>query len=269
MVRDFTLEGDSRMAASHHGAFTRRTMAFALFAIAFLPSAACALLHVRAVAVLGADGLTPVHGGIAVLANWFGPWGVLVVRIADFPNAGLRSFHLPLALGLTVLLAGFLLLDERDEGVLTALLVTPVPLGSYLLYRTTLPLLAGFAVTVAGYPLAGLAPLPLPALLATAAVAALNGPATALFLAAFAENKVTGFALVKIVNTLAMVPIAAWFLRPPWQLAAGLVPTYWPMKMTWQAAAGGSWAVYALPGLAAYGLAIALLLRRFGRRVHA
>jgi hypothetical protein len=43
----------------------------------------------------------------AALANFFGPWGVTIVRLVDFPNAGLRSFSWTLAVGLT-LLAGLL-----------------------------------------------------------------------------------------------------------------------------------------------------------------
>jgi hypothetical protein len=44
---------------------------------------------------------------MAAAANFFGPWGVAIVRLVDFPNAGLRSFSWALAVGLT--LAGALL----------------------------------------------------------------------------------------------------------------------------------------------------------------
>jgi hypothetical protein len=45
---------------------------------------------------------------VAALANLFGPWGVAIVRLVDFPNSGLRSFSWALAVGLT--LVGALLL---------------------------------------------------------------------------------------------------------------------------------------------------------------
>jgi hypothetical protein len=45
---------------------------------------------------------------VAAVANFFGPWGVAVVRCADFPNAGWREFNLPWSVGLT--LAGVALL---------------------------------------------------------------------------------------------------------------------------------------------------------------
>ena len=42
------------------------------------------------------------HTLVAALSNFFGPWGVVMVRVVDFPNAGLRSFSWALAGGLTL-----------------------------------------------------------------------------------------------------------------------------------------------------------------------
>lgn len=47
--------------------------------------------------------ITPLQHVVAAVANYFGPWGVLLVRLVDFPNAGLRSFSGTSALGLTLL----------------------------------------------------------------------------------------------------------------------------------------------------------------------
>ncbi|HWH70100.1 MAG TPA: hypothetical protein VNT26_11995 [Candidatus Sulfotelmatobacter sp.] len=52
--------------------------------------------------------ITPLQHVTAALANFFGPWGAHIVRLVDFPNAGLRSFNWPLAIGLT-LVGGLLL----------------------------------------------------------------------------------------------------------------------------------------------------------------
>lgn len=45
--------------------------------------------------------ITPPQHLVAALANFFGPWGVAIVRLVDFPNAGLRSFSWVSAVGLT------------------------------------------------------------------------------------------------------------------------------------------------------------------------
>ena len=47
--------------------------------------------------------ITPLQHVVAALANFFGPWGVVIVRSVDFPNAGLRSFRWTVAGGLTLL----------------------------------------------------------------------------------------------------------------------------------------------------------------------
>jgi fluoroquinolone transport system permease protein len=162
-------------------------------------------------------------------------------------------------------ISGFLLLDERDDRVLDAMRVTPVSMPSLLAYRLGVPLALGLVMTLLGYPIIGLVVLTPAPLLAAAALAAFGGPVLALFLVAFAEDKVSGFALAKLFGAVSDLPLFAWFLPMPWQLVAGLLPTYWPMKMVWQASVGAPWTVYALVGLVVNVLAVALLLRRFRR----
>jgi fluoroquinolone transport system permease protein len=99
-------------------------------------------------------------------------------------------------------------------------------------------------------------------------LAAFCCPLVALFLAAFAENKVAGFALVKLVNTVGLLPVAAYFLPIPWQYAAGIVPMYWPLAVLWLGIAGNSFWPAFLVGLAVNMLALAALVRRFAVVVH-
>ncbi len=57
--------------------------------------------------------LTTLQHLVAVVANFFGPWGVAIVRLVDYPNAGLRSFSWPWALGLSILASLLLVLPLR------------------------------------------------------------------------------------------------------------------------------------------------------------
>jgi hypothetical protein len=54
--------------------------------------------------------ISPLQHFVAALADVFGPWGVVIVRIVDFPNAGLRSFSLTMAIALTLVGAGLIML---------------------------------------------------------------------------------------------------------------------------------------------------------------
>lgn len=59
--------------------------------------------------------ITPLQHSVAALANCFGPWGVTVVRLVDFPNAGLRSSSWKLAGGLTLLGATLVVLALKAK----------------------------------------------------------------------------------------------------------------------------------------------------------
>lgn len=60
--------------------------------------------------------ITPIQHVVAALANVLGPWGVVVVRCVNFPNAGLRSFNLLLALVMTALAGGLIWVGYYVKG---------------------------------------------------------------------------------------------------------------------------------------------------------
>ena len=92
-------------------------------------------------------------------------------------------------------------------------------------------------------------------------------PAFSLFLAAFANNKVQGFALMKASGVINWPPIIAWFITSKWQFAFGLVPTYWPVKFYWTLEAGSpAAAMYLAIGTLYLGLVVILFGRRFESR---
>jgi len=72
--------------------------------------------------------ISPLQHITAAVANFFGPWGVAIVRLVDFPNAGMRAFSWPWAFALTVI--GILLvalavrLRKRWEQLLSVALWT-------------------------------------------------------------------------------------------------------------------------------------------------
>ncbi|MCZ6784513.1 MAG: hypothetical protein O7G30_14525 [Proteobacteria bacterium] len=173
----------------------------------------------------------------------------------------------PLLVG-TVL--GFLLLDERDDDTLTALLVTPVSLNGYLLYRLGVPIAVCLAANLAALPLTGLVELGWSRIVPIAAIAAVEAPIVALFLASVAQNKVQGFAWSKLVSGVQALPLLAWFVEAPWQYAAGVVPGYWPAAAFWAASAGddASFAGFLAVGAAVHAAVLWALLRHFRTVMH-
>lgn len=181
----------------------------------------------------------------------------------------LMSF-LPLILaGMIGSVVGFLLLDQRDDQTLSALLVTPLSLGDYLRYRLSGLMLASVLFGAVMVPLAGLtATTPLQAVV-SAVTAAPLAPMYALFLGTIAANKVQGFALAKAVGIVMVPCILSYFVTGPWQSAFGLLPHYWPLKVFWLFDEGATAAalVHALIGLAWQSVLLMVLVRRFSQVV--
>jgi fluoroquinolone transport system permease protein len=151
------------------------------------------------------------------------------VDIGVYASFVLSFFMLltPLILGM---IAGFIMLDERDEGVLHYYAITPLKKSGYVLYRLTVPVGFGFLLTGGMYVFSGLAAdfswriVPVLLLLATFT------PMLALFLSAFAHNKVEGIALAKACGVLFLAPVAAYFFSSGWSYLAGILPPFWAAK---------------------------------------
>ena len=168
---------------------------------------------------------------------------------------------------------GFLLLDERDDGTLQALQVTPLPMNLYMLYRIALPTVLSVASAYIVLPLMNLVSVPYLQLLPIVLLAALEGPIFALLLASLATNKVQGLAVMKGMGIFFVAPTVAWFVAEPWQWLFGLIPTYWPVKAFWVLLGAEStlsnsiWPFLGI-GLAAHLLLLLPLLRRFNTVIH-
>jgi fluoroquinolone transport system permease protein len=166
-------------------------------------------------------------------------------------------------------LTGFLLLDEKDDDTLTALQVTPLPLVSYVVYRVAVPVLLTIVLMFVVFPLARLSQFDPRVVAITAIAAAPMSPLFALFLASQAQNKVQGFALMKLSGIVLFAPILAYFVDSNWELAFGIVPTYWPMKVYWILEAGrpGVWPYFAV-AVSYQSIVAAFFVRRLYKVLH-
>jgi fluoroquinolone transport system permease protein len=181
----------------------------------------------------------------------------------------LMSFLPLIVTGMIGTVVGFLLLDQRDDQTLTALLVTPLSLRDYLRYRLGGLMLLSVGVGAIMVPLAGLtATTPLQAVV-SAVTAAPLAPIYALFLGTIAANKVQGFALAKAAGIVMVPCIVAYFVTGPWQSTFGIVPHYWPLKVFWLFDAGATRAalVHALIGLVWQAVLLMVLVRHFSHVV--
>lgn len=212
----------------------------------------------------------------AFILRWGVPW--LTDRLIEqyafdltpYYPVMLAYFFVVMAPVIFAVLMGFLLLDEKDDNTLIALQVTPLSLNAYLAYRITIPVLLTFVIMFLLFPISGLDDLSWGEILITAVAAAPLSPMFALFLASLAQNKVQGFALMKLSGFLLFVPVFAYFTTSAWELLFGLIPTYWPMKVYWLLTSGQSEGVWLYVVVAVlYQTAVtAFFARRFNKALH-
>ncbi len=199
---------------------------------------------------------------------------VFLVERNSFPGA-LSSLY-PVLIATTLFLmpqmalgtaGGFMILEDKDQGVLTALNVTPLRVSVYLSYKLTfLTLLSAMTVTLS-IPLCGLLPFK-PVMILVALCSALLVPFTALFISAFAGNKVEGLAMMKASGFFMMAPVASFFFSSGWQYAFGILPTYWTLKAFEFSAESDPLIVpYLMIGFAFTGLFILGMARIFSRKI--
>ncbi|HSH04814.1 MAG TPA: hypothetical protein VLL52_20040 [Anaerolineae bacterium] len=137
---------------------------------------------------------------------------------------------------------GFVLIDEKDNNTLQAMLVTPVPLRSYLWYRAGVPALLAFVFIMASVWFVNLALLPWWQMVLVAMAGSLTAPMVTLFYALLANNKVEGFAYSKFMGIAGMTILGGWFVAEPYQWLLGIFPPFLVCKAYWLALEGsGMW----------------------------
>ena len=137
-------------------------------------------------------------------------------------------FFLPIIPLLFGMVYGFILLDERDEGIIAAISVTPYGKTGYLQTRMLFPVIYSFcAMVIFNYALHNPLQLQPAKLLLIAALLSADAPIILLFLGAYAKNKIEGMAITKLFNLLMVAIIIDFIVPPPYNWIGGISPFFW------------------------------------------
>ncbi|MEK4236280.1 hypothetical protein [Paenibacillus sp. FSL H7-0714] len=168
---------------------------------------------------------------------------------------------------LTGMMTGLLMLDERDENVISYYAVTPLMRRGYMVYRLVLPSLLCTFLSSLFFIVSGLSSFQLEHIYILILLA-FEAPCFALFLASFAANKVEGLALSKIGGLFIVGPIVAYFVPSPWQFIGAWIPTYWPAKLFFviEASSGFIVLAYFMVGLLFHLSLLSIMIRIFIKR---
>ncbi|MEJ2419676.1 MAG: hypothetical protein P8Y45_22670 [Exilibacterium sp.] len=205
-------------------------------------------------------------------------WAVPEITAIFQERFDLRFFY-PLIISVFILIPAFYvgavmalqIVEEKDEGSLLAIAVTPFPIRRYFTLRVFIYTAVSIPVIVIVHRIAGIVDLPALTLWFVSLGISLQVPILALIVASLANNQIEGFAVMKGTGIFGVLPLAVFFVPDYWHLFAGILPTYWPVIAYFTAAkAGGSEVCFWLAIVVALlyqGVAVRYLFRRFERSI--
>ncbi|WP_078553881.1 hypothetical protein [Bacillus alkalicellulosilyticus] len=163
-------------------------------------------------------------------------------------------------------LAGFMLLDERDENLISYYAVTPLQKSGYLVVRLVLPYVCTVLMCVFMFYFTNLINLRAVVVIPLTLLVGLLTPLITLFLGTFAANKVEGLALSKGAGIVILAPLAVYFLPWQWQVGVSLFPTFWSAKVFFHAYFI-TYLLFFIAGVGYHLLLLILLYKRMQRRI--
>ena len=162
---------------------------------------------------------------------------------------------------------GFIILDERDEDIITFISVTPLQKRGYLSYKLQMPMLLGsgfFFLFIFGTSLIELKPLHV---VFIAVLAAMEAAIGTLFLVTFSENKVEGLAFSKLMGIMYLAMPMVFLWDSPWHWLSAWLPPFWVAKAFIHSQSGSDWIwVDLLLGLGVHFGVLLLFLKTFLKR---
>lgn len=135
---------------------------------------------------------------------------------------------IPMMMGMVY---GFILLDERDAGVITAISVTPTGKSGYLVLRMGIPMIISFILIMLYLILLGLTgSMNLFQLILVSMVISGQALIVLLLLGAYADNKVMGMAITKGSGLLLIGPLLDYGAPTPFNWTGAFSPLFWASR---------------------------------------
>lgn len=158
--------------------------------------------------------------------------------------------------------AAMIVLEERDAGLVSGLVVTPLGKRGYLLSRFGFTGLVSLLYSAALYTLFHLAPLSPQMLTISAFSGTVQGVGSAMLIVLCSKNKVEGMAVGKFTSLFTLAAVAPFFMDGSVQYFFSFLPSFWLAK---SASDGGF--LFSAAALLTAVLWAVLPVRRFTRKL--
>jgi fluoroquinolone transport system permease protein len=202
------------------------------------------------------------------LMQYLFPW--LEIQFQELWNIDITPWYRPVGTFFMMLIPmmfgmvyGFILLDERDGGIITAISVTPTGKSGYLELRLGLPLIFSLLFVILFQVLLQLTnPLGILQITLISALIATQALLLLLFLGAFAHNKVMGMAISKGFGIILLGPVLDYILPAPYNWIGACSPLFWAGRAFLAEHSGPFWLYFGIATLF-HGLLLWILFRKF------
>jgi fluoroquinolone transport system permease protein len=176
-----------------------------------------------------------------------------------------RLFIFPLASMLFGMAYGFMLLDERDGGLISYLAITPLGKSGYLEIRMLMPVFLSFIMNILYLAITGFTQLlSMVEIVTISVITSFEAPLVLLLLGAFAGNKVEGMAISKGIGIILLPMVVDYLLTGNWRWIMSISPLWWIERAVF---ANPDYRWFYLTGAAVvHFIFIALLFRKFNKR---
>ena len=131
---------------------------------------------------------------------------------------------IPMMFGFVI---GFLIMDERDENLLTVLRVMPISRNTYLIYRMLFVSILSLVYILLFPLLTGLINIGFIDYLPIGVLLAFLTPVLGLVANIVATNKVQAFAVFKTLGGVFYIPLFAFFINNDLKYILGIIPNFW------------------------------------------
>lgn len=128
-------------------------------------------------------------------------------------------------------LIGFSILDDRDDHIIDSIKVTPLTFNQFMSFRLIVVWLFTFVACIFTIWFSGIGNILWKDILIISFLASLGAPMTGLLINIFAQNKIEGFAIMKLLGTIVLLPVIALFFTDAKELFFAIFPAFWPAKM--------------------------------------
>ncbi len=219
-----------------------------------------------------------------LLAAAAAPFLILMVVLLGVPwitsfimerwGADITPYHRVIQLLFTLIMtlvygiiSAFIILEERDESILSYIKVTPFSMRGYLIYRIGF---AYFSTLAAVLLLAGALTLTGDfsafELIYLVTIVPIESIILTLVVVSFADNKVEGLAIAKMIGLIPLTAVAAFYVTSIWKYFMLIFPPVW-ITMTVEAGTLGERCFYLIGSVLVHLFYIAVLIKYFRKRI--